>query len=59
MSLHEFLGEERMLEWFYSKNSSNTGIKVGYRRVSGKIGLTNKYGGSILFCLLYVLKNEE
>jgi hypothetical protein len=45
MSLHEFLGEERMLEWFYSKNSSNTGTKVGYRRVSGKIGLTNKENG--------------
>jgi len=45
MSLHEFLGEERMLEWFYSKNSSNTGVKVGYRRVSGKIGLTNKESG--------------
>lgn len=45
MSLHEFLGEERLLEWFYSKNSSNTGTKVGYRRVSGKIGLTNKENG--------------
>lgn len=45
MSLHEFLGEEKLLEWFYSKNSSNTGSKVGYRRVSGKIGLTNKENG--------------
>lgn len=45
MSLHEFLGEERLLEWFYSKNSSNTGKKVGYRRVSGKIGLTTKENG--------------
>ena len=45
MSLHEFLGEERLLEWFYSKNSINTGVKVGYRRVSGKIGLTNKENG--------------
>lgn len=45
MSLHEFLGEERLLEWFYSKNSSNTGTRVGYRRVSGKIGLTNKENG--------------
>lgn len=45
MSLHEFLGEERLLEWFYSKNASNTGKKVGYRRVSGKIGLTNKENG--------------
>ena len=45
MSLHEFLGEERLLEWFYSKNSSNTGTKIGYRRVSGKIGLTNKENG--------------
>lgn len=45
MSLHEFLGEERLLEWFYSKNASNTGKKVGYRRVSGKIGLTSKENG--------------
>lgn len=45
MSLHEFLGEEKLLEWFYSKNSSNSGLKVGYRRVSGKIGLTNKESG--------------
>ena len=45
MSLHEFLGEERLLEWFYSANASNTGKKIGYRRVSGKIGLTNKENG--------------
>ena len=45
MSLHEFLGEEKLLEWFYSKNSSNTGKKIGYRRVSGKIGLTNQENG--------------
>jgi hypothetical protein len=45
MSLHEFLGEERLLEWFYSANSTNTGQKIGYRRVSGKIGLTNKENG--------------
>lgn len=45
MSLHEFLGEERLLEWFYSHNSSNTGKTIGYRRVSGKIGLTNKENG--------------
>ena len=46
MSLHEFLGEERLLEWFYSKNPSNSGsTRVGYRRVSGKIGLTNKENG--------------
>jgi hypothetical protein len=45
MSLHEFLGEERLLEWFYSQNYGNTGKTVGYRRVSGKIGLTNKENG--------------
>lgn len=45
MSLHEFLGEDRLLEWYYSLNSKNTGIKIGYRRVSGKIGLTNNESG--------------
>jgi len=44
MSLHEFFDEEKLLEWFYSKNS-NIGIKVGYRRVSGKIGLTSNENG--------------
>ena len=45
MSLHEFLGEERLLEWFYSKNPTNNKSKIGYRRVSGKIGLTSKETG--------------
>lgn len=45
MSLLEFLGEERLLGWYYSKNSSNTGKTIGYRRVSGKIGLTDKENG--------------
>ena len=45
MSLHEFLGEERALDWYYTANSSNKGLKLGYRRVSGKIGLTNKESG--------------
>lgn len=45
MSLHEFLGEGRALDWYYDVNSSNTGLKLGYRRVSGKIGLTNKESG--------------
>ncbi len=45
MSLHEFLGEERALDWYYNVNPSNKGLKLGYRRVSGKIGLTNKESG--------------
>jgi hypothetical protein len=45
MSLHDFLDEERELEWFYSKNKINNKAKVGYRRVSGKIGLTDKENG--------------
>lgn len=45
MSLHEFLGEDRLLEWYYSANAKNTGLKIGYRRVSGKIGLTNNESG--------------
>jgi len=45
MGLHDFLDEEQALEWYYSKNKINTGKKIGYRRVSGKIGLTDNEKG--------------
>jgi hypothetical protein len=45
MSLMSLLGEESQLSWFLDRYSSNTGPKIGYRRVSGKVGLTNNEEG--------------
>jgi hypothetical protein len=45
MSLHAFLDEERELQWFYDNNKLNQGPTIGYRRVSGKIGLTKNEAG--------------
>jgi hypothetical protein len=45
MSLHDFLDEERELQWFYDNNKNNTGPTIGYRRVAGKVGLTKNEAG--------------
>lgn len=45
MSLHAFFDEPSDLDWFNEANSVNTGPIIGYRRVAGKIGLTNNEDG--------------
>lgn len=45
MSFHDFLGEERELQWFVDNNKLNQGPTIGYRRVAGKIGLTKNEAG--------------
>ena len=40
------VNNDKELDWFFSKNFSNKGQKVGYRRVSGKIGLTSRENGA-------------
>ncbi|CAB4124343.1 hypothetical protein UFOVP49_181 [uncultured Caudovirales phage] len=45
MSLLSLLGEENPLSWYLDRHATNTGKTVGYRRVSGKIGLTNNEEG--------------
>jgi len=48
MSLHSFLDEEHVLQWFYDNNAAApaTGRTIGYRRVAGKIGLTPNESGT-------------
>jgi len=48
LSLHAFFDEPSDLDWFNQGNANSTGIgiKVGYRRVAGKIGLTTHEGGT-------------
>lgn len=38
-------GEESPINWYLDRYTTNTGKTVGYRRVSGKIGLTNNEEG--------------
>lgn len=45
MSLHSFFDEPSDLDWFNEANKRNTGSIIGYRRVAGKIGLTNNEDG--------------
>ena len=43
--LGSLFGEEAALGWYTDKNASNTGKTIGYRRVSGKVGLTDNENG--------------
>lgn len=43
--LGSLFGEEAALAWYTDKNASNTGKAIGYRRVSGKVGLTDNENG--------------
>jgi len=45
MSLNAFFDEPSDLDWFNEANQHNTGSIIGYRRVAGKIGLTNNEEG--------------
>lgn len=45
MSLNVFFDEPSDLDWFNEANKRNTGSIIGYRRVAGKIGLTNHEDG--------------
>lgn len=45
MSLMSLFGEESPINWYLDRYASNTGKTVGYRRVSGKVGLTNNEEG--------------
>jgi hypothetical protein len=45
LSLHAFFDEPSDLDWFNEANRNNTGSIIGYRRVAGKIGLTNHEEG--------------
>ena len=45
MSLRAFLEEPGDLDWFNEANQNNFGPIIGYRRVAGKIGLTNNEEG--------------
>jgi hypothetical protein len=43
--LGSFFGEESPVSWYLDRYTTNTGPTIGYRRVSGKIGLTNNEEG--------------
>lgn len=43
--LGSLFGEEAALGWYTDKNASNKGKTIGYRRVSGKVGLTDNENG--------------